>query len=371
MRTDGVDLILATSPHNVSYLLGGYRPHFFSEKTAIGVGRHAAAVGYPCGRSEHAFYIGSPVEESQQQLDPLWVGEAINAIWTTERLGVAAADLIRGLRLDQATIGLELPFLAADAYLALTDALPQAKIADAVPILEHLRAVKLPHELALMSEAADAIVDSMLATVQKARPGITTREIAAQLAAEEIDRGLHFDYCLAAVGPGLNRTPNDVRWNKGQALSLDSGGSKSGYIGDLARMAVIGRPSRLQEELLKEIEGVQAAARKPIRAGALGREIYSSALAARAACRHGSSMEFVSHGMGLVNHEAPRLTSSGPVPYPAAHAELPLESGMVLSIETTAIDAELGFVKLEDTVAVTDSGWVGYGDRARGWQILS
>jgi Xaa-Pro aminopeptidase len=44
---------------------------------------------------------------------------------------------------------------------------------------------------------------------------------------------------------------------------------------------------------------------------------------------------------------------------------------MVLSIETTAIDAEVGMVKLEDTVAVTDSGWVGYGDRAQGWQIVS
>jgi Xaa-Pro aminopeptidase len=371
MQADGVDLILATSPHNVSYMLGGYRSHFFSEMTAIGLSRHAAAVGFPCGRSERAFYIGGPVEAAQQELEPLWVGEAVNAVWTTHRLGVAAADLIRSLGLDRATIGLELPFLAADTYLALVESLPQAKIVDAVPILEHLRAVKLPHELSLMSEAADAIVDAMLATLQKARPGISTRDLAAHLAAEETQRGLRFDYCLAAVGPGVNRTPSEVRWGKGQALSLDSGGSKFGYIGDLARMAVVGSPSRLQDELLKEVESIQAAARVPIRAGALGKEIYSSAVAARASCRHGSSIEFVAHGMGLVSHEAPRLTSTGPVPYPADHADLPLESGMVLSIETTAIDAEVGMVKLEDTVAVSVSGWVGYGDRAQGWQIVS
>jgi Xaa-Pro aminopeptidase len=371
MQADHVDLILATSPQNVSYLLGGYRSHFFSEMPAIGLSRHAAAIGFPCGRPERAFYVGSPVEAAQQELKPLWVGEAVNAVWTTHRLGVVAADLIRGLRLERATIGLELPFLAADTYLALAESLPQAKIVDAVPILEHLRAVKLPHELSLLSEAADAIVDAMLATLQKASPGITTRDLAAHLAAEEIQRGLRFDYCLAAVGPGLNRTPSEVRWGKGQALSLDSGGSKSGYIGDLARMAVMGRPSRLQDELLKEVESFQAAARVAIRAGALGKEIYSSVAGARASCRHGSSMEFVAHGMGLVSHEAPRLTSTGPVPYPADHAELPLESGMVLSIETTAIDAEVGMVKVEDTVAVTDSGWVGYGDRAQGWQIVS
>jgi len=371
MQADGVDFVLATSPHNVSYLLGGYRSHFFSEMTAIGLSRHAAAVGYPCGQPEHAFYIGGPVEAAQQELEPLWVRDAVNAVWTTHRLGVAAADLIRGLRLDQATIAVELPFLAADTFVALVESLPQARVVDAVPILEHLRAVKLPHELTLISEAADAIVEAMLATLDGARPGITTRELAALLAAEEMQRGLRFDYCLAAVGPGVNRTPSDVRWGTGQALSLDSGGSKAGYIGDLARMAVIGRPSRRQRELLKEVGSVQAAAREPIRAGVIGKEIYSSAVAALALCRHGSSMEFVAHGMGLVSHEAPRLTSTGPVAYPADHVDLPLEAGMVLSIETTAIDPEVGLVKLEDTVAVTESGSIGYGDRAQGWQIVS
>jgi Xaa-Pro aminopeptidase len=65
------------------------------------------------------------------------------------------------------------------------------------------------------------------------------------------------------------------------------------------------------------------------------------------------------------------LTNAGPVPYSADHADIPLEAGMVLSIETTAIDPEVGLVKLEDTVAVTQSGWVGYGDRAQGWQVVS
>ena len=33
--------------------------------------------------------------------------------------------------------------------------------------------------------------------------------------------------------------------------------------------------------------------------------------------------------MGLVSHEAPRLTNSGPVPYDAYDAQRPLEAGMV------------------------------------------
>ena len=37
-------------------------------------------------------------------------------------------------------------------------------------------------------------------------------------------------------------------------LSLDSGGNYHGYIGDLARMAVLGEPDAELEELLAEIE---------------------------------------------------------------------------------------------------------------------
>ena len=62
---------------------------------------------------------------------------------------------------------------------------------------------------------------------------------------------------------------------------------------------------------------------------------------------------FLAHGMGLVSHEAPRLTNSGPVPYDAYDADRPLETGMVVSVETTLAHPNRGFIKLEDTVIVT------------------
>jgi Xaa-Pro aminopeptidase len=86
-------------------------------------------------------------------------------------------------------------------------------------------------------------------------------------------------------------------------------------------------------------------------------------------CPHQKDMHFVAHGMGLIAHEAPRLTATGPIPYPDKHANRPLESGMVLSIETHLKHPDVGFVKLEDTVAVTDSGCEAFGDWGRGWNV--
>jgi Xaa-Pro aminopeptidase len=79
--------------------------------------------------------------------------------------------------------------------------------------------------------------------------------------------------------------------------------------------------------------------------------------------------DFLAHGMGLVSHEAPHLTGKGVVPYPATDEDRPLESGMVISIETAILHPKRGFIKLEDTVAVTDGGWEGFGDNGRSWNV--
>ena len=40
---------------------------------------------------------------------------------------------------------------------------------------------------------------------------------------------------------------------------------------------------------------------------------------------------------------------------------------MIISIETTMLHPTRGYIKLEDTVAVTENGWTGFGDGGRGW----
>ena len=198
-------------------------------------------------------------------------------------------------------------------------------------------------------------------------PGRTKQEVAEALRVEEVKRGLAFDYCLITAGTSLNRAPSDQKWDKGDILSLDSGGNYHGYIGDLCRMAIQGEPDAELEDLLSEIEHIQRAAMKPIKAGVMGGAVYAAAEPLVQKSKHHNHMHFLAHGMGLVSHEAPRLTATGPVPYDAYDAERPLEAGMVVSVETTLQHPQRGFIKLEDTVVVTDSGFEIYGEGGRGW----
>src|SRR5262249_31381187 len=148
---------------------------------------------------------------------------------------------------------------------------------------------------------------------------------------------------------------------------LDSGGNYHGYIGDLCRMAIHGEPDAELEDLLAEIEQIQRASMKPIKAGVMGSAIYAAAEPLVHKSKHHNHMPFLAHGMGLVSHEAPRLTATGPVPYDAYDADRPLESGMVVSVETTLQHPQRGFIKLEDTVVVTGTGFDIYGEGGRGW----
>jgi Xaa-Pro aminopeptidase len=69
--------------------------------------------------------------------------------------------------------------------------------------------------------------------------------------------------------------------------------------------------------------------------------------------------------MGLISHEAPRLATNRA--YSGYDADRALQSGMVVSIETTMKHPRRGFIKLEDTVAVTENGFEAFGDTGRGW----
>lgn len=370
MTALGIDVVLATTRHNVQYLLGGYRYFFFANMDAIGTSRYLPAVGYVKEDPSAAFYVGCGNEAWGTDANPVWVEDVQHVSWSSVDTARAVAKALAKRGLQQARIAVETSFIPSDAMDELRTLLPAAQFVNAQFVLESLRAQKSPAELELVRAASVGIIESMLATFDVARPGMTKLQIVEEFRRQQTDRGLVFDYCLIAAGPSLNRAPSDEPWLPETVLSLDSGGMYEGYIGDLARMAVHGAPTDRMAEIMAEIEAVQQAVRGVVRAGAIGNEIYDVATEIVRQSEHRRDMRFLAHGMGLITHEVPRLTDSGPVPYPADHRLLPLKSGNVLSIETWVEDASVGFVKLEDTLIVTETGFEAPGDSGRGFNVV-
>lgn len=372
LEQHGLDVALLTSSHNVRYMLGGYQNFNFGTMTAIGVSRYLPVVIYWRGRPEETTLIARGDEKVviagyEKEHGPLWMPRIVTGSYTTADAVRIASDELRRNGLSTQNVGMEMAFMPYDAGKAFAEAFPKCSFSDVNRPMERLRARKSQRELDLLRKASELLADSIVATFEKTRPGTTKFQIIDTLRREQTERGLTYQYSLITVGDSRNRVPSREIWEAGSIMSIDSASQYGGYLADLCRMGVHGEPDQELKDMLGEVARIQDVARAPIRNGVRAGQIYADVEAAMAASPLSEHLHFIGHGMGLVSHESPRLTDTGPVPYPASDIDLPLETGTVLSLETFLIHPRRGFIKLEDTVAVTDTGVEGFGDAGRGW----
>ena len=366
MRARNVDVVLATSRHNVRYLTGGYYLSFYARASRFGAGQYLSVVGIPAERPASAFYVGRQDAILNEQ-DYI---EAFGPLWITDRHWIqrgpsmssaaaeAAAQVLRRRGLAGSTIGIESSFLPADAFDTLRRALPEASFADATPILADLRAVKRPDELERLRQVHQMTAEAIRAVLSEGRPEETTRQIAARAQRRIEERGASFLYAFTNVGPGFLRAPSSERWGRGRSMHLDVGADLEEYIADIARMGSIGAPPALAADLFTACLDAQKQVRGAISAGLPCRDLWRIGTEAVTAGRWGPYGRFLAHGLGMVSHEPPEVTRD---------SGRSLEASMVVSIETEYLHPDAGHVKLEDTVVVTPTGHEGLGDVAREW----
>jgi Xaa-Pro aminopeptidase len=361
MQEADLGLLLACTRHNVRYLTGGYYYHFLARAPRFGRSQYLPFVGLPRGRFEEAFYVGRVDERSQIETEGLWIPHRIATPLGTVNAAEGVIRAVRQLAIPEGTIGVELPFLPGDALLTLQRGLPKATFVDVTPVLEELRAVKTPAEVVHLRAVYDRVAEAIQAAFAAGRPGVTTAEIARQVEQGMAQRNVAFLFAFTCAGPGTLRAPSSARWESGRILHIDAGGEEGDYLADICRMGCLGEPAPLARDLHAACIEVQGRVRQIVRAGLPGRELLREGEQAVRATRFAECGRFVAHGIGMVSHEQPALSARDP---------RPLEAGMILSIETDFIHPEVGHVKIEDAVAVTDDGCEGLGDLGRDWHII-
>lgn len=369
MREQEMDVVLASTRHNVRYLTGGYYLSFFARAPRFGGGQYVSLVGIPAGRPEAAFYVGRKdgILNEEEHI------EAAGGMWIADRhwvergpsMSAAAADraaqALRDTGLAGARIGIESSFLPADAFEALRTALPEARFTNATPLLGELRALKRPAELEALRRVHLITAEAIRATLSAGRAEQTTREVAAGVQRQIEARGAVFLYALTNVGPGLLRAPSPLRWGRGNALHLDAGAELGEYVADVARMGSIGAPSALARDLFQACVDAQEGVRDALGAGMTSSELYRIGADTLRRSTWGEYGRFLAHGIGMVSHEPPEIN---------AKSHRPLEPSTVLSLETEFRHPDAGHIKLEDTVVVTSAGCDGLGDVEREWCVV-
>ena len=368
MDEAGIDVLIATSKHNVQYLLGGHRAFFFDYMDAMGLSRYLPVLVYAKGAPDKAAYFGHRLESFQRENKPFWTPvQQTNSSGSVDTMQ-KAIEHIRKPASRRAASAPRLSFLPVDAGKALRSAFADSEIDDALFVLERMRAIKTPEELKKLQDRLRGGDRVDAGGDRQARPGrdqggghrgAAPRGDQPRAHLRVLpDHGRH-EPQPRAVRAGLGQGRHPVARLRRQLSRLYRRPLPHGDPGRAGRRAR-GHAGRDRGDPARRDEADQGRrhGQRDLRGG-------------RSACsrksKHHNNTHFLAHGMGLVSHEAPRLTTTGPVPYDDYDAHRPLEAGMVISVETTLAHPKRGFIKLEDTVVVTDKGFEIYGEGARGW----
>ncbi|MGO9413128.1 MAG: M24 family metallopeptidase, partial [Spirochaetia bacterium] len=345
MEDADLSLVLASSRHNVRYLTGGYYYHFHANSTRMGRSRYLPFVGVPAKRIPDSFYVARAEERGQLESEGLWVPTVVEAIRGTVTAAKGVMTMIRRLGLTSSRMGVEFPFLPADAFIALRQELPEAVFVDATPIFDELRAVKNEREVSILRNVYAGVAESIQAAFRGSHAGESTLQIAQRVEREMAARAISFLFSFVCAGPGFLRAPSSTKWENGQVLHIDAGGNQQDYIADICRMGCVGEPSALAKELHQACIEVIDHVRSVVRPGVACRNVLETGEAASRRYRFSSYARFVVHSIGMVPYEQPAFSHE---------TTRTLEKGMVLSIETDFLHPQAGHEKIEDAVVVTD-----------------
>ena len=119
----GIDVLIATSKHNVQYLLGGYRFFFFETMDAVGVTRYLPALVYRKGKPESAAYVGCAMETYEEELGRLWPATLDLRFTGSVAAMQQAVAHIKKLGDGVRRVGIESAFIPADAEAVLHESL--------------------------------------------------------------------------------------------------------------------------------------------------------------------------------------------------------------------------------------------------------
>lgn len=248
MATAGVDVLLCTDPANMNYLSGYDGWSFYVHQLValaldagepVWIGREMDAAGAKlttflqaeniCGYSDD--YVDSP------QRHPMSF--------------VARELCLRGWDKGRIAVEMDSFSLTAQAHAQLEAALPRARLVDARALVNWIRIVKSPAELALMRAAATIVEKAMEVGIEAIQPGVRECDAVARICATQIggtpEHWGDYPAAMPSAPSGIKTTAPHLTWSGDRypadtVTFLELAGCHHRYHAALARTICLGRP---------------------------------------------------------------------------------------------------------------------------------
>jgi Xaa-Pro aminopeptidase len=348
MEVEGLDALVLSA----SKVESGYVRYYTGYESQLGIQDCSLWVVVP-GSSRESTLLTNAVWD--EPFETAGVDEAVIA-------GNFGSEVLALLPPKVGRVGIApYPTFPAPVYAAIESR--TSEIQDVTSLMLDLRALKSDAEIEILKQVA-AIADTAAdALLRQARPGVSEREIAA-----EVERALR----LAGSGPIIFSTilcsgprtarvialPGERRLQNGDLVQLDCGPSLDGYRGDFSRVIYIGEPDRrdlaMCETTALMYEKCVESLRPGVRASQIARDVIEIAKEAGYGPENFyqsriAKPDFVGHGIGLGNPDAPQLSTAD---------DTVIQAGMVINIEPILRIPGRGGTRIEDAVVVGNVGAV-------------
>ena len=347
MAAHGVDLLLVTTPENVTYLTG-YETIGYSSFLCLVV---------PAERDPVLIVREMELDVARSTT---WLGDFATVADTEDPVDRTRA-VLKEHGPATGSVGLEqsTPFLAPNTWLRLRgEALADRPQRDCSGLVEELRRVKSPAEVRYIRRACELAGGGMAAAAAAAHQGASENELASTAFAAMVNGGSDFlaSDPIVTSGPRArvaHTTFANRRLVNGDEVLIELGACQRRYFGALMRTVVVNRPDSLCRKLEAVVREALEKAVAAIRPGATCGEVD-------AACRDTIA------AAGLQRGFRKRTGYSIGVAYAPDWGEghiaslrpddhTPLEPGMVFHLPP-AIRLPERCVGMSETVLVTETG---------------
>ena len=263
----------------------------------------------------------------------------------------ALATVLGDLGVLGKRIGLDEANLFPQTWRKLEERLAETTLIPAYQLFRNARMVKSPEEVARLERAAQIAEDGVAAVLAMLKPEVTEREAALVYEQEVLRRGAQPFFTVITIGERAALAdvyPSERALRPGDLVRFDLGCVYQSYRSDIARTAVLGKPTDKQSRYYAGALAGEQAAIAAMKPGVPVSEIFD--LAVRVTREQGIphyQRHHVGHGIGLEPYDPPTINAATPTR---------LEPGMVFCVETPYYEHGWGGIQVEDAVEITANG---------------
>jgi len=283
-------------------------------------------------------------------------------------------------------IGTELDILTVDQFYEYERAFPGYEFVNLSPIVFEQRKRKDASEIAIIKKACQTIDMGHKAVLETLKQGITELELAAaienahRLAGHEgtffirqpdffmgmgpVSSGPNLFkisgvvYSITGVGlsPAVPAGPSRRSISAGEVVIVDIPILVEGYHADQTRSYILGKADEKVGTLYSQLKEIADYLIQTIKPGLKCSEIYRMAIEKSKELKvadaflnfgKGRMSRIIGHGVGLELNEPPILST---------YDDSEVSDGYVVALDMHMMDEDVGVVKLEDMILITDDG---------------